>query len=72
MSVEAFPVIPPHVRVISVVICQRGYQAMIEEAIEVAFHPYRATVTRVARAETIPKAIEAAFKGQRLQNRSVT
>jgi hypothetical protein len=69
---EAFPAIPPHVRVISVVIAKRGYQAMVEVKEEIAFHPYWRTITRVARAETICKAIEAALNGQRLQNRSVS
>ena len=32
----------------------------------------KATLTRVARADTICKAIEAAFTGRRLLNRSVS
>ena len=69
---ETFPQIPAHVRVISVVVHRLGYQAMIEEEVPIAFHPYKATIVRVARSQTICKAIEAALTGRRLQNRSVS
>ena len=67
---ENFPVVPPHIRVISVVICKTGYQAMVEEKEELAFHPYWRWTTRVAGADTICAAIQAAFTGVRMKAKS--
>ena len=67
---ETMPEVPPHIRVISVVICPAGYQAMIEEREELAFHPYWRTTTRVARATSICQAIAAAFTGVRMKAHS--
>ena len=67
---EEMPEILPNIRVISVVICGSGYQAMIEECEELAFHPYWRTTTRVARAASICAAIAKAFTGVRMKAHS--
>lgn len=67
---EQMPEIPPHIRVISVVIHRHGYQAMVEEREELAFHPYWRTTTRIAQAPTICAAIAKAFTGVRMKAHS--
>ena len=60
--------VPDRFRLISVVICPNGYQAMIEEKVATSFHPHTTTVTRIARAASPVAAIRAAIHGKQKRN----
>ena len=68
MSDAVLEAVPDRFRLISVVICPNGYQAMIEETINISMHPYTATVTRIARAASPVAAIRAAIHGKQKRN----
>lgn len=68
---EVWPELGARIRLISVVICRNGYQAMIEETIDINFHPYTATIVRAARASTVCQAVKAAVTGKQLRQRHV-
>jgi hypothetical protein len=67
---ETFPDIAPECRLVSVVMCSKGYQSVIEERVPVNLHPHFVTLAHVAKGATPCDSIRAALQlsGKRKSN----
>lgn len=64
---ELIPDMADNQRLISVVMCPNGYQALIEERVPISFYPHFSWIQKAAKARTPAEAIKKALtEGQRI------